>query len=204
MSLKSKKSIILLSCLAAEFNMRHLIVSTWLVTLTMLLSCGCYSAGSQLAPGDTKVAQEKKVNLASFPDNESTRKIIKRNEIENEGWFLAKQGRYEEALDKYKLAMDPSLLNIESDKSYALCAMRKIYRCQGKLDDALALQEKYILVLNPKKEEFIEARLELLALIKARDTKNNKPVYDYINYLKAKDRAAGYGPDSHADDLIHL
>jgi len=170
-----------------------------LIIYSDLFSFSCYSADKYVST-DPK----KEENVTLFSNGETTRKIVKRNEFQQEGNLLARQGRYEEALEKYKLAIDPLLLNRESDKSYALCAMRNIYKYQGKLDDALTLHDKYILIMNPKKGEFVEAHLEILALIKARDTKNFKPIYEYINYLKAKDKAKNYAIDSHADDLIHL
>ena len=169
----------------------------YVVITIILLEHQCYSA-------------EKQKNLTPFSGNEGMRRIIKRNEFQHEGYNLAKQGRYDEALIKYKLAMDPSLLNTEMDKDVALCAIRNIYKYQGKFDEALDLNEKYIVPLNSEKDSYVNASLELRALIKARNTKDNKPIYDYINYIKTKYEKylppKGYAIpyDIEIDKLIHL
>lgn len=180
------------------------------LSIIMCLECCCYSADNNTKPLYTTVSSEKQENLTPFPNNERMRKIIKRNELQHEGYMLAKYGKYEEALEKYKLAMDVSLLNEDNDKAYSLWPMINIYEKQGKFDDALQLHEKYLLPINPNKDTYIDKRLELVALIKARDTKNNKPIYDFVDYIKTK--YGDYIPpkgyaityESKINDLIHL
>ncbi len=156
------------------------------------------------------VSTSEKNNLTPFPGDERTRKIIKRHNLENEGWLLAKQHLFEEAIIKFRAAIDPSLINEEGEKVFALSAIRNIYLRQGKLNDALELHEKYILPLNSKKDSYIDADLELRALIKARDIKNNKPIYDHIAYIRTKYEKyippKGYSVpyDIEIDKLIHL
>jgi hypothetical protein len=138
------------------------------------------------------------------------KKTIKRATLESEGWDLAKQGLFEQALIKYRAATDPSLINHKGDESVALCAICRIYVRQGKLDDALELHEKHILPLNPEKDSYIDTDLEIRALIKARDTKNNGPIYEHIAYIKDKYKKYippnGYALpyDTEIDGLIHL
>ncbi len=149
-------------------------------------------------------ASEDKSGLSVFPDDEIMQKIMKRCELEHQGHALAEQGRYQEALQKYRLAMDPSLINYDGDGSVSLCCIRNIYKYQGKYQDALELNEKEILPLNPNKDEYVEASMELRALIKSSDTKDFKPIYDYITYLKEKDFKRQFGPDAHVATLIFL
>ncbi len=80
-------------------------------------------------------SQQKR--LTPFPNNDHTRKIIKRTQIEKEAWELEKQGLYEQAIKKYQEALDPSLLNYEYDKGMALGGICRIHIKQGKFELAL-------------------------------------------------------------------
>jgi hypothetical protein len=141
----------------------------------------------------------------------SIKKIVERNKLEKEGRRLAKQGLYDDALVRFRAATNPALLNDEGEASVALCSIRRVYILQHRFEDALELNEKHILPFNPKKDSYIDASLEILALIKARDTKSNKPIYGYINYIRTK--YPQYFPpkgdvvgmtDIFVDDFIHL
>lgn len=157
------------------------------------------------------------------PSNDmSTLKIIQRSELQNEGRILAENGRYEEAIAKYKASMDPSLLNYPYDKNGGEFGIKKVYICQGKFEQALQMVDDKLASLKPEpeneniftgKDELSRERLELLALIEARDAKNNKPIYEYIDNLKTKSKYAKlFPPIGYAvgvsswliDDLIHL
>ena len=120
-------------------------------------------------------------NKISYND-ENTQKIIKRHKIENEGWLLAKKGLYEEALIKYKEAQNPALLNYDYEKPELPIMI--LYIRQGKFEEALKNADE-IMKKHPN-EYALNERLKILALIKARDTKNNKPICSYINYIKTK------------------
>ncbi len=147
--------------------------------------------------------------LTSSPDDNTTKKIIKRTNLEREGWFFAEQGLYEEALVKYRAALDPSLINYEHEESTARGAIREIYKRQGKFDKALQIINE-IIEKHPN-EYALKERLEILALIKSREIKNNKPIYEYIDYVKAK-YSKCFPPNGYLvgesgiyiDDLIHL
>ena len=149
--------------------------------------------------------------LSPFPQDNETSKILKRSEIEREGYNLAKQGLYVEAIAKYEQALDASLLNQESDKSTALWSIRDIHQRQGKLDQALK-EHEWFLKANPTKDEYLDKDRELRALVKARDEKSNRPIYDHIIYLRTKYKKY-IPPQSQGDsgyhaipinDIIHL
>lgn len=144
------------------------------------------------------------------PYDERLRKKMERRNLENEGRRLAKERLFDEALVKFRSALDPALFSDERDKVFALCAICKIYVYQGKLDEALDCYTKYVLVLNPKKEVFIDKQKELKALIIARDSKSNESIYSFIDYIKDKYKKylppTGYSVTvaPRIDDLIHL
>lgn len=121
--------------------------------------------------------------LTPFPDDESTRRIIRQTQIEQEARRLEKQGRFDEAIAKYNEAMDPSLLNTERDKAGGMHGIIRIHQKQGKLD--LALKELEWFSTYPN-QLYIDTKPELEALIKARDTGSNEPIYAHIEYLKKK------------------
>lgn len=126
--------------------------------------------------------------LTPFPDDEGTRKIIKRNEIQQEARLLEKQGRYEEAIAKYQQATDPSLLNSERDKAGGMVGIMRIHQKQGKLELALKELEDWYGLFRPSPpgQLYIDKKPELDALIKARDTGSNEPIYAHIENLKRR------------------
>ena len=160
--------------------------------------------------------------LTPFPNDEATKKIMRRNDIQDEGYDLAKKGFYEEAILKYKQALDPSLINHDYEKGTAIGAIVRIYQRQGKFEEAL---KEYQWFLDAyEKSSFskdksgryanttIDKKLELEALIKARDKGSYQPVYDHIQYLRKKYEK--YIPpqslDAHSfgmipiNDIIHI
>jgi len=156
----------------------------------------------------------------SLTKDQSTMKIIERNRLQNEGWRLAKKGEYNAALIKYHAAMNPSLLNYDYEKGLAEAAIVDIYKRQGRFEEALKIVDCQLGVLKNEKypingitgyERAYNKRIELLALIKARDTNNAQPIYDYIGYIKFRyskllppnGYATGF-TSSRIDDLIHL
>ena len=153
----------------------------------------------------TVVGTSEKNKPTPFPGDERTQKIIRRHKIENEGWALAKQGLYEEALLKFKAATDPALLNYDYEKNMAEGCIGKIYIRQGKFEQALQKVEDNLKSLPAHAritndntftgiDELTRQRLELLALIKARDTKNNKPICEYMDYVRIKSKYAKLFP----------
>lgn len=118
-----------------------------------------------------------------FPNDEGTEKIIRRSKIEEEARQLEKNGLYDQAIEKYREATDPSLLNYDYEAGVALGGIERIYEKQNKYEKSLQ-KLKWHLERNPEKYEDQKRRLE--ALIQARDTESSQPLYDHIAYLKEK------------------
>jgi len=123
------------------------------------------------------------VSSASFSFDDHTAKIIKRTNLEKIARTLEERGLYDEALKKYREAMDPILLNYDYEAGVAMGGVERIYQKQGNYE--LALKElQWHLQRNPKKYE--DNKLELESLIKARNSHTNKPVVEFINHMKRK------------------
>ena len=121
--------------------------------------------------------------------DDCTTKMLKSANIYDEGRSLEKQGDYEAAIRKFREAIQESYPSVpmacgQYDSSgMARGGIERIYQKQGKFE--LALKElQWHLQRNP--EKYLDEKLELEALIKARDTKSLQPVYEYIDYLKKK------------------
>jgi len=141
------------------------------------------------------------------PD-EAMAKIIKRNSLESEGWELAKQGFYDQALVKYKAAQNPALLNYDYEKPELPIIL--IYIRQEKYEEALAIVSED-LKHRPDNTELNRQYKEIASLINARDSKTHKPIYEYILWLRQTYSKyfppEGYGvgmTDWFVEDLIHL
>ncbi len=127
----------------------------------------------------------EKSNFAPFGNDERTRKIFKQEQIIKEGSTLVEEGRYEEAIKKYKEALNPSVLNEERDKGNAIYYIEKVYKLQGKYEEALK-ELQWSINENSNGTGWFDEKLELEALIKARDTNSTQPIYEHIEYLKKK------------------
>lgn len=197
-------------------------VSIFLLTLTLQL----YGEDSKIsAPSkyNTSKTSTKSERYLSKRD-EATKKIVLRNMLLDEGYYLAKQKLYEEALLKFKASMDPALLNYDYDKGGGEVGIRNVYIRQGKFEQALQMIEDELKSLPAHAritnddtfagiDELTRQRLELFALIKARDTKDTKPIYEYIDYVKVTSKYSKLMPprgyfvgmsDWLIDDLVHL
>ena len=109
--------------------------------------------------------------------------IFMRNKMQEEALRLFEAGFYDEAIQKYKEALHPSLLNNDHEQSHPRGAIRDIYRYQGKFE--LALEEhRWFLKRNSSKEEYIEKKIELDALLEARNTQSKEPILRYIKFLR--------------------
>ena len=150
-------------------------------------------------------------HVTPFPSDDATQKILRRNALQNEGYYFSERGLYDQALTKFQEAIQPTLLNTEHDKSTALWAILKVHQRQGKLE--IALEELNLIPkINQQKDSFVDEKLELKALIDARNTSFNKPIYEHIKYLKEKYKKY-IPPQSKGDsgfhtipinDIIHL
>lgn len=126
-----------------------------------------------------------KEGVTPFGDDEGTRKILRRVALRDEGRALERKGLFEEAIAKYKEAMHPSLLNRESDAFVSKGALIDVYAKIRKYELALELAEER-LRWKPESPHFQDSQRELEALIKARDTGSNEPIYEHIAYLRKK------------------
>lgn len=126
-----------------------------------------------------------KNDAAKVSGNEWATKQAQRNRYEREGYQLAKQGQYEAAIVKFTIAADSALIVQEHEKGIAIGYIVRCYQRQGKFDKALKAYQWFI-EQNKINDAALEGQKELLALIKARNTKNNKSIYDYIGYIKKK------------------
>ena len=119
--------------------------------------------------------------------DEGIRKVFARTSIEKQARLLEKQGLYDEAIVKYKEALNPSLINQTYEGSTAHGGIMDVYIKQGKFEEALKELQWFITTnYNPAAKPWLDQQIEIEALIKARGTHSNKPVYEYIQYLKEK------------------
>jgi hypothetical protein len=146
-------------------------------------SCSWAAEGAESKNEPVMVFAGMKKGLTPFPDDEATRKIIKQTNIEKEAMRLEKLGHFDEAISKYKEAMAPELLNSERDKSGGMHGIIRIHQKKGEFDLALNKLEWFSTYPN---QLYIDLKPELEALIKARDTGSNEPIYAHIEYLKNK------------------
>ncbi len=117
--------------------------------------------------------------------DKNTRNIIESVRIEREARQLVKQGRYEEAITKYREAIHPEFINHNWEMSTALASITKIYQHQENLQKALETLEEFHEISLPN--DFYEDRKsELLSLLKAEEEGNTAAVYSHIDMIKQK------------------
>ena len=129
----------------------------------------------------------KKHAPTPFPNDDRTRKIFEQERLLREGGGLVEQGRYDEAIAKYQAAMKAELLLHDYDVDRPILLSAKVLMVQGKYEEAL---EQVVGVLNkrPNAQASLQRdeKLEIEALIKARDTRSPAPLYQHIQQLKKK------------------
>jgi len=159
--------------------------------LIFFFICAHLSVGkamsTKLKQSGNVVGTSQQNNPTPLPNDERTKKIIEQERLLEEGRHLTEQGYYDEAIMKYQEAMSPELLLHDYDIEPPIFLMSKAQKFQGKYEEALRNINE-VLKKHPNVQEgnWHEQRLELEALIKARDTKSDEPVYEYIDYLKEK------------------
>ena len=177
-----------------------------------------FIAASYLFSEENQISQPRKTIVASdnqysssFSNDNWTRKIFERNKLTEEGYGLARLGFYEEAIAKFRLAADPTLIVQDHERAVPIGSIVEAYQREGKFEEALKEQEWFILRRKMPSDRALEKRIELRALARARDTKNNKPIYEYIGYMKEKYPKFfppnGYFvgmSDIYINDFIHL
>ena len=147
-----------------------------------------------------------KATLTPFPSDGRTQRILKQEQIIHEGTVLVEQGRYDEAIQKYKEALDPSFLNEEDDRGHAIYYIEKVYKLQGKYEEALRElqwsidhnripnikgeiakpQKPELPKLITAKERLYEEIQEINALLEYKKTGSKEPVYKHIEFLRVR------------------
>jgi len=151
----------------------------------------CFLSGPALrADNQDAAAREAMRTLDSLQDrtfvsgvDAPTRKLMKREGFEDEARKLLKKGKYDEAIARYEMATDPSVLNYESEKSPALWGILNAYQLKRDFSGALEILQ-WFLAREPKKEIYLEKRQELEALLNAGLNQSDEPVEDYIEHLQ--------------------
>ncbi len=132
----------------------------------------------------------KRSSLTPFPNDTRTRKIFERRRFIEEGNDLGEQGLYDEEVMKYQEAMKPELLLYDYDVNEPTLLIAKVLKLQGKYEEALN-QIKHLKECPKPPPNQLESpscydKLELNALIRARDAASSKPIYEHIRYLVEK------------------
>lgn len=122
-----------------------------------------------------------------LPQAERMRRIGTQQNLIDEGMKLVDGGHYDEAIEKYETAMAPDLLLKPWDVDPPKLYMSRALKIQGKYQEALDLLNEVMNRIPGAKDGLKEMqRLELQALIKARDKNSPQPIYDHIQYLRKK------------------
>ncbi len=149
---------------------------------------------SALSAEETKSASSKSIlvvggsnpeGLTPFPNDEDTQKMFKRKKLEDEATEFIKKGMYDQALVKIKSAMDSNLQVSGYNSSIPNFLLREVYVLQGKYDEALVDINK-MLAGNPNQQTWIDEKLQIESLIKARSANSPEPIYECIQSLRDK------------------
>ncbi len=117
--------------------------------------------------------------LAAASDGNLARQF----ELQREAKRLENEGRYDEALEKYRQSTHPSLVEYEREKSVALGAIVNIYQLQGKY--GLALEELgWFKRRNPKHLFYVSKKREIDAQIYYEKKGDKKLIYELISDIQ--------------------
>ncbi|HTL47626.1 MAG TPA: hypothetical protein VL688_06130, partial [Verrucomicrobiae bacterium] len=123
-------------------------------------------------------------------NDEHTKKIFEQERLIKEGNNLVEQGHYTEGIVKYNEAMNPDLLLHDYDIARPVLLTADALKFNGQYEDALnqvkRLKECPEMPSGQLPSPSCYEKLELEALIKARDTNSTQSIYDYISYLEKK------------------
>ena len=195
-----------------EYKMKTIFIISFIFISTEILSGNqayCEQTINESLSHSIYVNSNKN-DAAKVSGNEWAKKQARRNGYEYEGYRLAKQGQYKEAIVEFTMAADSSLIVQEREKGSAIGSIVRCYQRQGKFEEALKAYQWFI-EQNKVNDAAIEGQKELLSLIRAQYTKDSKPVYDYIGYVKTK-HPQYFPPNGYStgmsgifiNDFIHL
>ncbi len=122
---------------------------------------------------------------AIYAQDSHTQNIVKQHQIEQEGVWLVKNGQYDEAIVKFKEAMQPEYIKYENDKGMPTYYLIKVLILQEKYDEALKENQWYV-NRNKTNNTAIIAAKEIEALRDYKKTGNPQIIRDYIPLLKAE------------------
>jgi len=120
---------------------------------------------------------------------------LARNALQDEGRRLKKAGMLDEALLKYRAALDPAMLNFEWQASTARGAIIQIYCIQGKYKEALNDLDWFLL---GNRDKFTPWLNEIKSLAEYQSSGNAKTIYDYISWLREAKKK--FSPPVYVDD----
>ncbi len=147
----------------------------WMAMIFMVVATGC----SRLDDGKA-----------------GAKKVVSRNALQSQGERLVEIGRYDEALIKYREAMQSEYITDEYQKATSVWPIVRILKLQGKYPEAISEQAWFLKPLEWQKrdgpsEEALEQLHELEALWNFSTTGNSKQVHKFIQKYSI----------SHASDL---
>ena len=163
----------------------------YLFLLTFLLIPKSIVAANDSFPSSQKKVIENtnqdslKTMISRMVGPEAAERIYEQSTLEKEGLRLEELGLYDEAIKKYQESILPKYIQGDGNNSRGLCGMAICYHKKGEFEKALKIMNGLV-KRAPRKTEYAERKQELEALIKARDTKNNTSIYEFISYLKEK------------------
>ena len=119
-------------------------------------------------------------------DNEASyqgaKTVYLQYQLEQEGKHLAQNGHYDEAIAKFKEALDPKYINYDFQKAFAIGSIVKILIWQEKYDEAIKrnkwFMEKKVTSYALEQEALIQALKEY------KNSDDRQVIYNFINRLK--------------------
>lgn len=125
-----------------------------------------------------------------FPEEARTHawKAGRQAKLEDEGRDLLRRGDYAEAMRRFQQANAPELQLSGYQDTVAEALIRETYQLQGEYEKAVNVLEP-LLRGNPNQWNWKDEKLELEALIEARDTNLKEPLLRFIKLMKEKHEA---------------
>ncbi len=111
--------------------------------------------------------------------------LREKNQLEKQGRDLEKLGEFDEAIMKYKEAVEFDVRIYGSDKGRPLASIAEVYQKKGNYGEALKILKR-LREFHPKHEYYIDWEKELNALIESQTAQTYRPVYDYIKNYRQK------------------
>ena len=151
---------------------QRMIKSIIKISIWGMLLCACLSKGSCLfAQTDDRFAR-----------------IYKQQILIQDGSALARQGQFDDAIIKFKRALQPDMLLHDYSDDVPVFLIARTLKLQRKYEEALKLLVPILNKYPDKESNWVDERKEIEALMVLRDTGSSKDIYAHINFLKQKNR----------------